>query len=120
METVALREGARASTELGCPECIGVLHLQAEPDGQPRYVCRVGHEFEPVMLLQGKEAVLEKMLWSAVVLLEEIADAYEATLPELAAPLRAETERRSAKAREQAKAVRRIIEDTRLPAADLP
>jgi hypothetical protein len=120
MEEHPFADETATQTDLGCPECIGVLRVQRDGAGPCCYVCRIGHRFAPAMLLQGKEAVLERTLWSAVVLLEEIADTYQRLADDSAARPGDEIERRSARAREHARAIRRLIDETSLPAPEPP
>jgi two-component system chemotaxis response regulator CheB len=60
-------------TDLGCPDCRGVLAVREE--GARRHLafsCRVGHGYSGESLIAGKEEQLESSLWSAVEVYEEI------------------------------------------------
>jgi two-component system chemotaxis response regulator CheB len=59
-------------TDLGCPDCRGVLAVVELPGGQLSFACRVGHTFSGESLTVAKEDELETSLWTAVESLEEI------------------------------------------------
>lgn len=60
-------------TDLGCPDCRGVLAVREEgKKGHLAFTCRVGHAFSGESLLKGKEEQLEQALWAAVEVYEEI------------------------------------------------
>src|SRR5512147_2841771 len=68
-----LREPATALTDLGCPDCSGVLALhEVGPSHYPTYACSVGHRFSSDDLTQAKEHQLETALWTAVETLGEL------------------------------------------------
>ena len=62
-----------APAPFSCPECGGSLWEEAQ-EGATRYVCRVGHAFNPQRLLELQEGVLEAALWTAMRAVEEHAD----------------------------------------------
>jgi len=62
-----------ASTALTCPECGGTLFWH-DLYGAGRFRCRVGHTYSLNGLSVGKQEVLEKALWAAVVALDEQAE----------------------------------------------
>lgn len=60
---------------LVCPECGGALSVKAEGDAEYLlFVCQVGHSYSATTLLPEKEERVEQVLWSAVYLVEELAD----------------------------------------------
>jgi len=61
------------STSLTCPECGGSLFWH-DLYGAGRFRCRVGHTYSLTGLAVGKQEVLEKALWAAVVALDEQAE----------------------------------------------
>jgi hypothetical protein len=63
---------------LSCPDCFGVLHFEREGHHDHLlYRCQVGHRYSVGSLIQAKEAQLERTLWSASLLLKQMAFAYE-------------------------------------------
>jgi two-component system chemotaxis response regulator CheB len=52
-------------TDLGCPDCSGVLSFR-RVSGQLSLTCTVGHAFSGESLVDAKEEGLEHMLWGAV------------------------------------------------------
>jgi hypothetical protein len=68
---------------LSCPDCFGVLRFEREGShGHLLYCCQVDHRYRIGSLLQAKEAQLERTLWSASLLLRQMAYAYEDLLSE--------------------------------------
>jgi two-component system, chemotaxis family, protein-glutamate methylesterase/glutaminase len=53
-----------------CPECGGAL-WELQDGEQLRFACHVGHAYSPETLLNGKAAMLEPVLWTALRALEE-------------------------------------------------
>lgn len=96
-----------------CPDCSGVLQLAQEGHAQyPLYCCQIGHRYSTPTLLCSKEAQLERCLWSAVVLLKQMGDAYEQLsndLPRRSSDRKA-VQRRIKETKEQGFAIRKIIE----------
>lgn len=103
-------------TELGCPDCRGVLSVRVDDEtGLVSFSCRIGHRFSDASLLPIKEDQLETALWTVVELYEEIALVHRA-LSERADPhavdvsaLRERVERAEA----SGTAIRKIIADDR-------
>lgn len=60
-------------TDMGCPDCRGVLSVNSEGDGGFLiFTCRIGHSFSSESLVAAKEEQLETALWTSVELYEEI------------------------------------------------
>lgn len=56
--------------EATCPECRGPL-TEIQDDGIVVYSCLVGHKYSPATLLAAHYETQERILWAAVVALEE-------------------------------------------------
>jgi two-component system, chemotaxis family, protein-glutamate methylesterase/glutaminase len=101
-----------ALSELGCPDCRGVLRVRSER-GLLSFRCRVGHAFSGETLLPMKEDMLETALWTAVELYEEIVilhrDLGDRARASKRASLAIAFERRARLAMSQAKKVRAIL-----------
>ncbi|HET9598194.1 MAG TPA: chemotaxis protein CheB [Anaeromyxobacteraceae bacterium] len=63
-------EGGRPSV-YSCPECHGVL-AKTGPDDMPRFVCRVGHAYDPESLLAEDRTAAEQAMWAAIRSAEEL------------------------------------------------
>lgn len=61
---------AETLTDIGCPDCSGVLVLRDEGEGLITYRCRVGHFFTDETLVPFKEEQLERAMWTAIELAE--------------------------------------------------
>lgn len=87
--------------------------LEVEEHGSHlRFICRIGHVYSLEELIQAKEHQLEHHLWSPVTTLEELAallDDAIAGSKSVGAP--AAYEERAARARRQARAIRKIIQE---------
>jgi two-component system chemotaxis response regulator CheB len=59
-------------TDLGCPDCRGVLAVEVLANGQLSFTCRIGHAFSAESLMTAKEDELETALWTAVEIYEEV------------------------------------------------
>ena len=60
-------------TDMGCPDCSGVLALEVLGEqGHLRFCCQVGHAFSQESLMRAKEEQLERSLWSTIETYEEI------------------------------------------------
>ncbi len=59
-----------APSVYACPECSGVL-WNIGPDDLPRFVCRVGHAYDPESLLAELQVESEKETWAALRATEE-------------------------------------------------
>lgn len=87
---------------------------QEGPRGHRLYVCQIGHRYSTPSLLHSKETQLERILWSATVLLKQVGDAYEQLLKEMSRTDsdRKTVQRRIHEVRKQSLAIRGIIETT--------
>lgn len=98
-----------------CPDCAGVL--QMEEQGPRRYVlycCQIGHRYSASSLLHSKERQLERYLWSATVLLNQLGDVYEQFLHNMPrrGSHRKAVQQRIQAVKKQSLAIRKIIEAT--------
>jgi hypothetical protein len=60
-------------TGIACPDCAGVLEVQAEGhDGNLLFICRIGHTYDVTELLAAKEEGLDGRLWSVITAFEEL------------------------------------------------
>jgi two-component system chemotaxis response regulator CheB len=98
-------------TELGCPDCRGVLSVTIGHDsGRLAFACRVGHRFSEHSLMAVKEDQLEDALWTAVELYEEIALLHEALAARDSGENAAAQRDRAARAAEYAATIRELIQ----------
>jgi hypothetical protein len=112
--------GPERLTDLGCPDCRGVLAVEAVPGTLQMFRCSIGHVYEGQGLVAAKEAQLEMSLWSAVEVFEEVRLLHE----ELARAARLEGreeqaleyERRAARATRESERLREIIASDTPPA----
>jgi hypothetical protein len=109
-EVGSMKASKRAQfvTEVSCPDCQGVLRSESEgPHDVLRFVCRVGHAFALETLIASKRDRLEDTLWSAIILVGDIAELEErlARTPGTAPSLR-----RVARSRQAAAKLREIVE----------
>lgn len=98
-----------------CPDCAGVLRLTEKgPRRFPLYCCQIGHRYSVSSLLNSKETQLERSLWSAVVLLKQMGDAYQQLLQDMPHRTAGRTavQRRIKEVRKQSLAIREMIEAT--------
>lgn len=98
-----------------CPYCSGVLSRGREgPRNHCNYVCQIGHRYSTPSLLHSKEAQLERVVWSATVLLKQIGDAYEQLLKEMPRKDSEHTlvQRRIREVRKQSLKIQGLIEET--------
>jgi hypothetical protein len=66
-----------ALTDLGCPDCRGVLAVQELGDkGHLSFECRIGHTFSSESLIAAKEEQLDTALWTVVEVFEEATILY--------------------------------------------
>ncbi|OQW32798.1 MAG: hypothetical protein A4E19_05425 [Nitrospira sp. SG-bin1] len=102
---------------LSCPDCSGVLRMNRE--GRHKHVvyrCQVDHRYTPNSLLEAKEKQVERVLWSAVVLLKQLDEAYGHMLKDMPAEAdRQSLQRRVQEAARQCLAIRAMIESTHAP-----
>ncbi len=67
-------EVAGELTDLGCPDCRGVLAVREEGrQGHLAFACSIGHAYSGESLISSKEEQIEDTLWSAVEVYQEIA-----------------------------------------------
>ena len=103
---------AEEITGLSCPECFGVLNAQTEgPNATLSFRCRVGHRYGADDVVGAKERWIEDHLWAAVTALAEL----QTFLRELVGSGRAGAqaaalEQRVARAGDDERALRRILE----------
>ena len=105
--------GRAKVVSLSCPDCAGVLHIEEEgPRDHHVFCCQVGHRYAGQSLLQAKEEQLERVLWSAAVLLKQLGDAYERSFKERPGMSHEQksAQRRIREVRKQSLAMRAIIE----------
>jgi two-component system chemotaxis response regulator CheB len=97
-------------TDVTCPECRGTIWEVPRGNGR-EYRCRVGHSYSPRTMLVEHFAAQERILWSAIVALEEgavLAKRLEDQMePDTRERLLAEANQR----RSQARALRRLLEE---------
>ena len=95
-----------------CPECRGPLE-EIHDAGPVEFRCLVGHRYSPEALLQAHYEAQERVLWSAVVALEEARNLVNrvahAIQPEVVESAKQQAERDAS----EAQAIRKIIEDLR-------
>ncbi len=95
-----------------CPECRGPLE-EIRDDGPLELRCLVGHRYSPEALLSSHYEAQERVLWSAVVALEEAPQLVNrlahAIKPEVVESARQQAERDA----NDAKTIRKIIEGLR-------
>lgn len=66
-------------TDIGCPDCSGVLYVSELGDqGFLSFCCRVGHVFSIDNLVEFKEDRLDEALWTAVEHLDELIQPHTA------------------------------------------
>ena len=113
----------RQVTEIGCPDCSGVLSQLKLDDGPHlRFVCKVGHAYSLYSLLQAKEDQLEHALWSAISLFQHVEmldDLLLTHIDEAGVPIRTEgLAARLKQVRAQVARIRTMIEETASPDLD--
>ena len=92
--------------EISCPECQGPIWEERD-DHIVEYRCRVGHRYSPTAFKEAQQDSVEALLWASLVLLEGSADMAERLASELG-PEAVEDARRK---REQANALRDLLND---------
>jgi two-component system chemotaxis response regulator CheB len=104
-------------TDLTCPECRGTV-WEVPRGASVEYRCRVGHSYSPRSMLAEHFAGQERVMWAAIVAMEEgaaLATRLEHQLePELRESLRVEASQRL----EQAAALRRLLNERHAFAVD--
>ena len=93
-----------------CPECRGPL-TEVQEDEIVEYECLVGHRYSPEGLLHAHFETQERVLWSAIVALEEATNIVNDVAPHLPANVRSLLESQSAEKRHQAEGIRRIVSE---------
>src|SRR5262245_9817807 len=105
-------------TRLSCPDCSGVLTIEAQGEhGHLTLIRRVGHKYSLPDLLVAKEERLEERLWAALHGIQELAELLEDLLayadrqhlPQIGKAFRV----RAKRAVEDGIVLRRIIEENR-------
>jgi two-component system, chemotaxis family, protein-glutamate methylesterase/glutaminase len=99
---------------IACPQCHGVLRVRAEGAGHLNFTCRVGHALSLKELVAALERLFEDSVWAAIRSAEEI----DALLGDVLAfrarvadpPPEATYEDRRRRARQQALALRELID----------
>ena len=103
-------------TELGCPDCAGVLKARNDGHGDHRlFECHVGHRFSLQSLLKSKELQLECALWTSLVLLahvEMVCEEFANDHAQNGKLQRAVIRKRIRETRDHQRTVRFILEDT--------
>jgi two-component system chemotaxis response regulator CheB len=101
-------EMARSLTDVTCPECRGTI-WEERRGSVVEYRCRVGHTYSPKAMLAEHFAAQERVMWSAIVAMEEaaaLAERLEQYLdPEIREELRSEARQRQG----QAAALRQVL-----------
>jgi LSD1 subclass zinc finger protein len=90
-----------------CPECRGPL---SQEPGSMEIRCLVGHTYSPLTLLQAHYETQERVLWSAVVALEEATPLVDAVAPFCSPEAAARLKQQAATKLRQAKDLRAILE----------
>jgi len=97
-------------TDLTCPECRGTI-WETRHGTVPEYRCRVGHTYSPRSMLAEHFSAQERVMWSAIVAMEEgaaLARRLEEHLePHFRDPLRRESLQRQ----HQAAALRKVLQE---------
>jgi two-component system chemotaxis response regulator CheB len=93
-----------------CPECRGPLSEVRDGD-LVEYECLVGHRYTPEALLHTHAQTQERMLWSAVVALEEAENIVAAVAPHIKQPIRSSLETEAQQKRDQAARIREIVHE---------
>jgi len=107
----------RTVTDLTCPDCRGSLS-EAEDGGLTEFRCRVGHVFSPRSLLAEQSASQERLLYSALVALEEGAVLLDRLAYKLGPESREKLKEQAQEHSEQASVVRRVLDSRKSPALD--
>lgn len=109
-------EGDERLSGYTCPECRGPLSIRE--NGPTEFRCRIGHVFSFKELVDAHTATQERKLYEAMVALEEGADLADYAVQNGKVTDVAAFRRESAQLREQAAAIRRIIEERKTPLLD--
>jgi two-component system chemotaxis response regulator CheB len=99
---------------IACPTCHGVINVRAEGEGYLTFTCRVGHAFSLREIVGALEQLFEDTVWAAIRAAEEIdallGDVVVFRRHVVDATPAATYEERRARAREQAAALRQVME----------
>jgi two-component system chemotaxis response regulator CheB len=108
-------------TDLGCPDCRGVLAVsERRPDGKVLvFTCQIGHRYSPESLIESKEEQLEEALWTTIETLDEIAMLHTDLSP-VSGDHAAAFEARARLATEHAATLRRLVQRDRPVSLDDP
>jgi two-component system, chemotaxis family, protein-glutamate methylesterase/glutaminase len=109
-EALGRKEMEPKLTELTCPDCRGTI-WEVPRGNSVEFRCRVGHAYSPRSMLAEHFVAQERVMWAAVVAMEEgavLARLLEQYLePEMRERLRTESRQRQ----EQAAALRQVLND---------
>jgi two-component system chemotaxis response regulator CheB len=108
------REDGALLTDIGCPDCAGVLAVSVRGDARHLvFTCKVGHAYSAESLLPLKEDETESTVWSTVELYEELVLLHRLLAERARAdgcPRQAQGyERRAARAAERAAWLRQML-----------
>lgn len=95
-------------TEVTCPDCRGTI-WEVPRGGLTEYRCRVGHTFSPTTMLAEHFTAQEKVMWAAVVALEEGATLAKLMSEKLRPELRPQLLEESHERLEEAATLRRLL-----------
>jgi two-component system, chemotaxis family, protein-glutamate methylesterase/glutaminase len=101
---------SRRLIEATCPECRGPL-TEIQEDSIVEYQCLVGHRYSPEALLHAHSATQERMLWSAVVALEEAKNLVSNVAPHLPGEIRPSLQSQADQKVHQAERIRQVLSE---------
>lgn len=93
-----------------CPECRGPL-TEVRNGNLSEYHCLVGHVYTARTMLASHQETEERVLWSAVVALEEAPKLVEAIAPEFPPEIAERLKRQAEKKFKQAQCIREVLQD---------
>jgi len=119
LETLSLKDGDEEVTpnvgvsepkltEITCPDCRGTI-WEVKRGRYTEYRCRIGHSYSTRTMLAEHFEVQERMMWQAVVALEEGAVLASRLAEDLEPTLRDELLSEARLARDQAAAIRGML-----------
>ncbi len=97
-------------TDVTCPECRGTIWEVQHGNGV-QYHCRVGHTYSPRSMLAEHFAAQERVMWSAIVAMEEGAALARRLEPHLEPELREKLRTEAHQRQEQAAALRQVLSE---------
>ena len=100
---------SRRLVQATCPECRGPL-TEVRDGGLVEYECLVGHRYSPTALLHAHAETQERVLWSAVVALEEAREIVRHVGPHLPDDVRSSLDSEAHEKAQQAERIRDIIQ----------